>query len=122
MKSPWVCSAELFLISAACRPAPAPLKLLLDAEGIGGGARPETPQGMAIALAPAAADDRPHGQTRRMRVMPPFDAVTPGINGWRASTAAASRWACAGPGVCPGRLSCLRGGFRRQRSRRRGPR
>jgi hypothetical protein len=45
-------------------------------------------QGMAIALAPAAGDDRPHGQTRRMRVMPPFDAVTPGITGWRASTAA----------------------------------
>jgi hypothetical protein len=35
-----------------------------------------------------AGDDRAHGQTRRMRVMPPFDAETPGINGWRVSTSA----------------------------------
>jgi hypothetical protein len=34
---------------------------------------------------------RGHGQTRRMRVMPPFDAVTPGIGGWRVSTAASAR-------------------------------
>src|ERR1019366_9929648 len=33
---------------------------------------------------------RAHGQTLRMRVMPPFDAVTPGINGWRASIAASA--------------------------------
>ncbi len=32
-----------------------------------------------------AGDDRAHGQTLRIRVMPPSEAVTPGINGWRAS-------------------------------------
>ena len=37
-----------------------------------------------------AAGWRAHGQTLRMRVMPPFDAVTPGINGWRVSTAASA--------------------------------
>jgi hypothetical protein len=41
------------IILPACRPAPAPFELLLDAEGVGGGACPEFPQGMAIALAPA---------------------------------------------------------------------
>src|ERR1700724_4399978 len=40
---------------------------------------------------PGAGGRRAHGQTLRMRVMPPFDTVTPGINGWKASTSANAR-------------------------------
>jgi hypothetical protein len=86
MLSPCLSRGRLFCRLAVLRQRL--LEFLLDAEGIGGGACPEFPQSTAIALAPAAGDDRPRGETRRMRVMPPFDAVTPGINGWRASTAA----------------------------------
>jgi hypothetical protein len=53
-----------------------------------------------------AGDDRAHGQTLRMRVMPPFEA-TPGINGWRVSTAASARPRSSGSGMASASLSAL---------------
>jgi hypothetical protein len=54
-----------------------------------------------------AGDDRAHGQTRRMRVMPPFEAVTPGIGGWRVSTAASARSRSSTSGMASASLSAF---------------
>jgi hypothetical protein len=54
-----------------------------------------------------AGDDRAYGQTLRMRVMPPFEAVTPGINGWRVSTAASARPRSSGSVRASASLSAL---------------
>jgi hypothetical protein len=54
-----------------------------------------------------AGDDRTQGQTLRMRVMPPFDAVTPGINGWSVSTAPSVRPRSSGSGMASASLSAF---------------
>src|SRR6202023_3400117 len=46
-----------------------------------------------------AGGRRAHGQTRRMRVMPPFEAVTPGIDGCRVSIPASARPRSSGSGM-----------------------